>query len=185
MRALKSVNTIDIKEPFTALQTQGMVCHQTFKNTSNQWLFPNEVLKENNQYVHINTNEKVIAGRTEKMSKSKKNVIDPQEIISKFGADTARFFMLSDSPPDRDMEWSDSGIDGSWRFLNKLWRFVENINFNHDTSMLPKDLSDNNLAILRVLNLTIKNFCYHVRMDKKIASSRSYLTHFYLIRFQI
>ena len=176
MRALKSVNTIDIKEPFTALQTQGMVCHQTFKNKSNQWLFPNEVLKENNQYVHINTNEKVIAGRTEKMSKSKKNVIDPQEIIDNYGADTARFFMLSDSPPDRDMEWSDSGIDGSWRFLNKLWRFVENINFNHDTSMLPKDLSDNNLAILRVLNLTIKDVTEAIdnfHFNNAIASIRS------------
>jgi leucyl-tRNA synthetase len=176
MRALKSVNTIDIKEPFTALQTQGMVCHQTFKNKSNQWLFPNEVLKENNQYVHINTNEKVIAGRTEKMSKSKKNVIDPQEIIDNYGADTARFFMLSDSPPDRDMEWSDSGIDGSWRFLNKLWRFVENINFNHDTTMLPKDLSDNNLAILRVLNLTIKDVTEAIdnfHFNNAIASIRS------------
>ena len=85
----------------------------------------------------MKTNEPVIPGRTEKMSKSKKNVVDPQKIIDSFGADTARFFMLSDSPPDRDMEWSDSGVEGSWRFLNKLWKFVHNLEvINVKTSFL-------------------------------------------------
>ena len=120
MRALKKVNTINIEEPFISLQTQGMVCHQTFKTKKDQWLFPSEIFKKDNNYFHINTKEPVVAGRIEKMSKSKKNVVDPQQIIENFGADTARFFMLSDSPPNRDMEWSDSG-GGSWRFLNKLW----------------------------------------------------------------
>ena len=90
-----------------------------------QWLFPSDV-KKDNDYIHLNTKKPVTAGRIEKMSKSKKNVVDPQQIIENYGADTARFFMLSDSPPNRDMEWSDSGVDGSWRFLNKLWKFVKN-----------------------------------------------------------
>ena len=79
------------------------------------------------------------------MSKSKKNVVDPQQIIDNYGADTARFFMLSDSPPNRDMEWSDSGIDGSWRFLNKLWRFVKSIDYKHESYEIPKNLTDLNL----------------------------------------
>ena len=113
MRALKHINSIDIEEPFNSLQTQGMVCHQTFKTKKEQWLFPIDVVKKNNKYFHINTNEPVIVGRIEKMSKSKKNVIDPQQIIENYGADTARFFMLSDSPPSRDMEWS-----------NQVWRVL-------------------------------------------------------------
>ena len=176
MRALKAVNTIDIKEPFTALQTQGMVCHQTFKNTSNQWLFPNEVLKENNHYVHINTNEKVIAGRTEKMSKSKKNVIDPNNIINNYGADTARFFMLSDSPPDRDMEWADSGIDGSWRFLNKVWRFVEDFEFRNPTVKLPKKLSNNQNDLMIYFNITVRDVTESIdnfHFNNAVASIRS------------
>ena len=156
MRALKVVNMIDIKEPFTALETQGMVCHQTFKDSNEKWLFPSEIVKEDDKYFHINSREEVIVGRTEKMSKSKKNVVDPQQIIDNYGADTARFFMLSDSPPNRDMEWSESGIEGSWRFLSKLWRFVESIDCKHKSYEIPKNLTDLNLNLLRILNVTIK-----------------------------
>ena len=157
MRALKSINTINIKEPFTALQTQGMVCHQTFKDSNNKWLFPNETVKKNDSFFHINTHEKVIVGRTEKMSKSKKNVVDPQYIINNYGADTARFFMLSDSPPNRDMEWSESGIDGSWKFLNKLWRYFETFNFNPTILELPKELPEESTLLMRNLNITIQD----------------------------
>jgi leucyl-tRNA synthetase len=125
MRALKSVKTINLKEPFNSLQTQGMVCHQTFKTQKEKWLFPKEVTKENNTFFHINTKEKVIAGRIEKMSKSKKNVIDPGEIISLYGADTARWFMLSDSPPERDLEWTETGVAASYKFINKIWDLFE------------------------------------------------------------
>ena len=176
MRALKSVNTISIKEPFTALETQGMVCHQTFKDNNDKWLFPNEVTKENNEFFHINTREKVIVGRTEKMSKSKKNVVDPENIINNYGADTARLFMLSDSPPNRDMEWTDSGIDGSWRFLNKLWRFVKGVNYNLDVIEIPKTLSDHNLVLLRLLNITIQDVTDSIEnfhFNNAIASIRS------------
>ncbi|MDC3141508.1 leucine--tRNA ligase [Alphaproteobacteria bacterium] len=156
MRALKFVKTVNLKEPFNSLQTQGMVCHQTFKTQKEKWLFPKQVIKENNTFFHIDTKEKVIAGRIEKMSKSKKNVIDPQQIIQTYGADTARLFMLSDSPPNRDMEWSDSGIEGSWRFLNKLWNFVIKLEIKNIDDNLPINLSKSHKQLLATLNLTIK-----------------------------
>ncbi len=155
MRALKKVNTIDIEEPFISLQTQGMVCHQTFKTKNEQWLFPREIFKKDNKHFHINTKEPVVAGRIEKMSKSKKNVVDPQQIIENFGADTARFFMLSDSPPNRDMEWSDSGVEGSWRFLNKLWKFVQDLPKSTHNDKLPLNLSKNQIELLKILNVSI------------------------------
>ncbi len=155
MRALKSVKSIDLEEPFNSLQTQGMICHQTFKTKKEKWLFPNQVIKENNKFFHAVTKEEVIPGRIEKMSKSKKNVIDPQQIIQNYGADTARFFMLSDSPPNRDMEWSDSGIEGSWRFLNKLWNFVNNLEIEKVDNKLPRNLSKSHKELLSELNKTI------------------------------
>ncbi len=176
MRALKTLNTINIDEPFKSLQTQGMVCHQTYATEDKQWLFPNEVVKQNDKFFHADTNKPVIVGRTEKMSKSKKNVVDPQQIISNFGADTARFFMLSDSPPDRDMEWSDAGIDGSWRFLNKLWRFIQNLNTNNNNHELPKELSETNQELLRILNVTIKEITQSIdnfHFNNAVASIRS------------
>ena len=157
MRALKHVNTINLDEPFTSLQTQGMVCHQTFKNKEEQWVFPNDIIKKDNEYFHFETKEPVIAGRIEKMSKSKKNVVDPQQIIENYGADTARFFMLSDSPPNRDMEWSDSGVEGSWRFLNKLWKFVKSLPSSNTKDELPTNLSKQNKELLTFMNTTIKD----------------------------
>ena len=156
MRALKFVKSIDLKEPFNSLQTQGMVCHQTFKNKKGTWLFPNQVMKKNNIFFHVDTKEPVVSGRIEKMSKSKKNVVDPQQIIQSFGADTARFFMLSDSPPNRDMEWSDSGIEGSWRFLNKLWNFVINLEKEKIEKKLPINLSKSQKNLLATFNNTVK-----------------------------
>ncbi|MDC0433013.1 class I tRNA ligase family protein, partial [bacterium] len=121
-RALKKCGYLNIEEPFAGLMTQGMVCHETYRDSSG-WLLPEQVSKtEDGQFLNIDTNETVTAGRTEKMSKSKKNVVDPETIIKTYGADTARIFMLSDSPPDRDLEWTESGVEGAWRYLNKLWR---------------------------------------------------------------
>ncbi len=157
MRALKHVNTLDIEEPFNSLQTQGMVCHQTFKTKDEKWVFPNDIIKKGNEHFHSNTKEPVIAGRVEKMSKSKKNVVDPQQIIEEFGADTARFFMLSDSPPNRDMEWSDSGVEGSWRFLNKLWKFVISLPNKNNQNKLPTIISLQNKKLLSVMHSTIKD----------------------------
>ena len=106
-RALKKCGYLNIEEPFAGLMTQGMVCHETYRDSSG-WLLPEQVSKtEDGQFLNIDTNETVTAGRTEKMSKSKKNVVDPETIIKTYGADTARIFMLSDSPPDRDLEWTE------------------------------------------------------------------------------
>ena len=176
MRALKTLKTIDVEEPFSSLQTQGMVCHQTYSSQDKQWLFPKEVIKEENNFLHVKTRQPVFVGRTEKMSKSKKNVVDPQEIISNFGADTARFFMLSDSPPNRDMEWSDAGIDGSWRFLNKLWKFVQNLNINKSESTLSKNLTKSNKELLKTLNLRVKEITQSIddfHFNNAVASIRS------------
>ncbi len=127
-RALGDCGYLGLKEPFAGLMTQGMVCHQTFRDENDNWVFPSDVVEsdggENGKPVHAVTGRGVTAGRSEKMSKSKKNVVDPQSIIDAYGADTARLFMLSDSPPDRDLEWTDAGIDGAWRYLNRLWRLA-------------------------------------------------------------
>ena len=124
-------------EPFNALFTQGMVTHETYsipEASSTQrksWFSPDEIFKKGNKVLVKETGETAFVGPTIKMSKSKKNVIDPQDIIEKYGADTARWFVLSDSPPERDMEWTTSGVEASWKHLNKVWRLLtDNINNN-------------------------------------------------------
>jgi len=121
-RALKHIGMLDIAEPFTGLFTQGMVTHETYKAGDGSWLSPQEVKKTGDDWIHIESGQPVITGRVEKMSKSKKNVVDPDDIIDQYGADAVRWFMLSDSPPERDLPWTESGIEGSWRFVNRLWR---------------------------------------------------------------
>ncbi len=121
-RALNYCGKIDVKEPFAGLFTQGMVTHETYKAPDGRWLSPEDVEKQGEGYVIAGTGEPVTLGRVEKMSKSKKNVVDPDDIIDQYGADAVRWFMLSDSPPERDLPWTASGIEGSWRFINRLWR---------------------------------------------------------------
>lgn len=121
-RCLERCGYLNVKEPFKGLFTQGMVCHETYKSNG-KWIEPTEVTKLDGKSVDLN-GESVTVGRSEKMSKSKKNVVDPTEIIKTYGADTARLFILSDSPPDRDLEWTKEGIEGSFRFVNRLWRLV-------------------------------------------------------------
>jgi len=121
-RALQHIGMIGVAEPFTGLFTQGMVTHETYKAGDGSWLSPQEIRKDGDDYVHIESGAPVTVGRVEKMSKSKKNVVDPDEIIAQYGADAVRWFMLSDSPPERDLPWTEAGIEGSWRFVNRLWR---------------------------------------------------------------
>ena len=110
-------------EPFKALLTQGMVCHESYKDTQGNWLEPSQVDRlAPGHYVKKSDQTPVTVGRVEKMSKSKKNVVDPDAIIATYGADAARFFVLSDTPPEKDMIWTEEGIEGAWRFLNRLWR---------------------------------------------------------------
>ena len=120
-RALERIGKISVAEPFTGLFTQGMVTHETYKDPAGNWLAPDEVANG----VIVATGEPVTIGRIEKMSKSKKNTVDPGPIVDQYGADAVRWFMLSDSPPERDLEWSESGIEGAWRFVQRLWRLTD------------------------------------------------------------
>ncbi|MCB9988107.1 MAG: leucine--tRNA ligase [Rhodospirillales bacterium] len=124
-RALRDCGYLDVSEPFSGLFTQGMVTHATYKDQGGKWVLPTEVEKSaDGKWTKIEDGTPVIEGRIEKMSKSKKNVVDPEVIISTYGADAARLFILSDSPPERDIEWTESGIEGAWRYVNKLYKSV-------------------------------------------------------------
>ena len=125
VRALRQCGYLDIKEPFAGLLTQGMVCHETYQDGAGGWLYPEQVARgRDGRVTRIDTGEPVTVGRSESMSKSHRNVIDPAGIIATYGADAARWFMLSDSPPERDLEWTDAGVEGVWRFINRVWRLA-------------------------------------------------------------
>jgi leucyl-tRNA synthetase len=127
-RAMKTTGHIGLEEPFAGLFTQGMVVHETYRTKSGEWVTPAEVKIEADGEVRratlITTGEEVEIGAIEKMSKSKRNTVDPDEIIAGYGADVARWFMLSDSPPERDVEWTERGVQGAFRFAQRLWRLV-------------------------------------------------------------
>ena len=127
-RAMQKTGHVDQSEPFAGLFTQGMVNHETYKAQDGSWLSPADITLETVDGSRIararETGAPVAIGGVEKMSKSKKNTIDPTDIIEEYGADTARFFMLSDSPPERDVEWTEAGVEGAWRFTQRLWRAV-------------------------------------------------------------
>jgi leucyl-tRNA synthetase len=125
-RALRRCGYLDFDEPFIGLFTQGMVCHKTFRDGTGNWLQPDEVEERPaGVWRALGDGRPVKVGRSEKMSKSRRNTVDPTASIAAYGADTARLFMLSDSPPERDLEWTEAGIDGAWRYLNRLWRMFE------------------------------------------------------------
>jgi leucyl-tRNA synthetase len=148
-RALASIGKLDFVEPFESLFTQGMVTHETYKHGDGSWLSPDEVEKNGADWMLIVDGSAVTAGRVEKMSKSKKNVVDPDPIIEQYGADAVRFFMLSDSPPERDLPWSEAGIEGSWRFMNRLWRLFITVTDNANA------LAGEDKALRRKLHQTI------------------------------
>jgi leucyl-tRNA synthetase len=144
---------INVTEPFTGLFTQGMVCHETYKDEENNWISPDEIINIKGKIVlKKNQTSEIKVGPPESMSKSKKNTIDPQKIIENYGADSARLFILSDSPPEKDIQWSDEGIKSSYKFIQKLWilniNIMEEIKKNH-----PNDSSQD---LSRFTNLFIK-----------------------------
>ena len=140
--ALKDEFKFKFSEPFENLFTQGMVCHPTYKTVKGDWVFPKEVIEKNESYF-LENNEKVIKGDSQAMSKSKKNIIDPDDIIKIYGADAVRWFILSDSPPDRDIQWTDSGIQGAFKYIQKIWRICEKIKIYKK----EKDETDNKFLI--------------------------------------
>tara|TARA_B100000614_G_scaffold251919_1_gene263978 strand:- start:180 stop:1073 length:894 start_codon:yes stop_codon:yes gene_type:complete len=123
MQALSYENkNFNLKEPFDGLFTQGMVCHETYKDKENNWVSPEEIETiEGKKYLKGDRSNEIKVGASESMSKSKKNTIDPENIISNYGADAARLFILSDSPPEKDVQWSEEGISSSFKFIQKLW----------------------------------------------------------------
>ena len=174
-RALNKNKTLNFKEPFSGLFTQGMVCHETYKLKSGEWIFPNEVYKKNNKFYYEKNNEEIIKGPIESMSKSKKNVVDPEDIINEYGADTARLFMLSDSPPERDINWSLAGINGAWKFTQKFWRVVRSCEeiFSVDLKKQPEIFSPKSIQFrkkihgyLKSITLSIENFQINVAVAK-------------------
>jgi leucyl-tRNA synthetase len=160
-RAMKACGYIDIDEPFDGLFTQGMICHESYKDEQGEWLYPEEVKKNSDgTAVHVKTGYPVNVGRVEVMSKSKKNVVDPGQIIDLYGADTARLFVLSDSPPERDIEWTEAGVEGCWRYVNRLWRCVTEPKFAiaAPDEAAPASFGDKALIVRQMTHKTIVEF---------------------------
>ena len=167
MQALSYQNEkFTIKEPFTGLFTQGMVCHETYKDQNNNWLSPEQVTSINGKkYLKNNTSIEIKVGSSESMSKSKKNTIDPENIIKSYGADSVRLFILSDSPPEKDVQWSEEGIISSYKFIQKLWalhqKIIDEIKKNHN-----EDSSDNLIKFtnkfIKKITQNLDNFNYNI-----------------------
>ncbi len=182
MRAIDHNNDeFNIKEPFQSLFTQGMVCHETYKDKNNNWLSPDEVEKINNKFVLKNNLKEIVkVGPSESMSKSKKNVVDPEFIINNYGADSVRLFILSDSPPEKDVQWSEQGMVSSYKFIQKLWILHKEIYYKitHETEDdADKDFEKfTNQLIVKFTN-NLEKFNYNVII------ANMYETYNYLISF--
>jgi leucyl-tRNA synthetase len=155
-RAMKDIGHIGVEEPFAGLFTQGMVNHESYRITTGPngtWLYPEEVVKQPDGTArHRDTGEPVVVGRVEAMSKSRRNTIDPGDIINRYGADTARWFILSDNPPERDMEWTESGVAGAYRFTQRVFRLAEGVG---PAVPKPDTFGGDGRALRRVTHKTI------------------------------
>ena len=165
MQALSYQNdSFNIKEPFSGLFTQGMVCHETYKDENNNWVSPDELIIKDGKKFIKGTEKKVKVGPSESMSKSKKNTIDPEKIIDNYGADSVRLFMLADSPPEKDIQWSDEGINSSYKFIQKLWilnkKIIEEIEANHPSNP-NNDLEKITNKFIKEITHNIENFSYN------------------------
>ena len=159
-------NKLNFKEPFSGLFTQGMVCHETYKDQNNNWVSPDEIFEnKGKKYLIKDKTHEVSVGPSESMSKSKKNIIDPQKIIENYGADAVRLFILSDSPPEKDVQWSEEGIKSSYRFIQKLWSLHEKILEKIDKNL--KDSTSDNLnkftnKFINKLSKNLDTFSYNI-----------------------
>ena len=168
MKALSFKNEkFDLQEPFDGLFTQGMVCHETYKDEKNNWLSPEEVFSDDNKnfFIKENPSKSVTVGPTESMSKSKKNTIDPENIIKNYGADAVRLFILSDSPPEKDVQWSDQGMLASYKFIQKLWilhkKILENIKLDEKKNN-TENLSKFTNQLIHKITQNLEKFHYNV-----------------------
>jgi leucyl-tRNA synthetase len=148
-RAMHHTGHAPIDEPFKGLFTQGMVTHETYKDNHGKWVMPKDVMMRDGKAVHVETGEPITVGHIESMSKSKKNVVDPDDIIAAYGADTARWFSLSDTPPERDIEWTAAGVEGAYRFLQRMWRLVHHGATRAGDAPEPKEIGAEALALRR------------------------------------
>ena len=173
-KSLRDIYDLKISEPFRELFTQGMITHKTYKNEDNSWVLPSDVALKNNELIQLSTKQKISEGPSEKMSKSRKNVVDPDEIIKNYGVSATRAFMISDSPPDRDLEWTDSGIQSSKNLTNRIESFFSsNINeediLESDQKFIYKCLYDmnNNISNLSLNKYIANIFTLFNYMEKK------------------
>ena len=169
MQALYYKNdSFKLKEPFSGLFTQGMVCHETYKDQQSKWLSPEEVISNDGKkfYEKSNPSAEVIVGPTESMSKSKKNTIDPENIIKNYGADSVRLFILSDSPPEKDVQWSDQGMMASFKFVQKLWtlnsKILDKIKNNEGEINNDKNLTRFTNQLVHKITQNLEKFHYNV-----------------------
>lgn len=177
-KALRDCGYLNFDEPFEGLFTQGMINHVTYKDGNGNWVYPADVIKnEDGMIVLADTGKPVEIGRVEKMSKSKRNVIDPEEIMNTYGADAARLFILSDSPPDRDMEWTESGLDGAWRYINKVYAYVHSVvsKLPESGAQKPDQFSPKAKELRFKAHSTIKNVATDIegfQLNKSVARVR-------------
>ena len=164
-KALRDLGYFKLDEPFKGLFTQGMVTHTTYKNKNGEWVEPKDVQNFDGKLQDSNGLE-IEVGKIEKMSKSKKNVVDPNDIIELYGADTARWFMLSDSPPERDLQWTDSGIIASYKFINKLYDFVFKYNEFNGREISNEEIIDNLKLITSQVSENIETFQFNKSVAK-------------------
>ena len=158
-------NDFNILEPFNGLFTQGMVCHETYKDPNNNWISPDEIESiDGKKYLKKDKSKLILVGPSESMSKSKKNTIDPENIIANYGADSARLFILSDSPPEKDVQWSEEGIVSSFKFIQKLWKLNEKV-INEMNKEHKEDLDDEitkyTNKYLKKVHDNLENFSYN------------------------
>jgi leucyl-tRNA synthetase len=165
--ALQDEFKFKFSEPFENLFTQGMVCHPTFKTKAGKWVFPKDVIEKNNSFLSKN-NEEVIKGDSQAMSKSKKNIIDPDDIIKLYGSDAVRWFILSDSPPDRDIQWSDNGIQGAFKYIQKIWSTYEKIKIyeNKNEKEINNKLTKSTNLLIKEITDCIEKFHINVAVAK-------------------
>ncbi len=162
MKALRDIYNLKVNEPFKQLFTQGMITHKTYRTKKNEWVMPIDVALVNNKFIHVKTKEEIIEGPTEKMSKSKKNVIEPETILENFGIDATRIFMISDSPPDRELEWTDEGIQGSKNLVARIEKyFIKTKN----------EISNETLKQIDKFIFEIENNILNFSLNKCVAST--------------
>ncbi|MFM9865785.1 MAG: class I tRNA ligase family protein, partial [Micropepsaceae bacterium] len=154
MRAMRKAGYAGVSEPFLRMFTQGMITHETYQDPEGKWLLPDDVEKRGDIAVKRGTNQPVTIGPVVKMSKSKKNVVPPEAVADTYGVDAARWFMMSDSPPERDSEWSEAGIEGSWRFVQRVWRIVTEASLPAPGAAMPGAFSPEALELRQLAHRT-------------------------------